>query len=223
MAAVLACCGYKGLEGEDSFLSHLSAAALWGILRPIPGQVDVAIIGETGRARRNGLRIHRPRTLELGMTTWQNGIPVTDPARTISDLRRAKPSRGGATPRQLRRAMRQAEVLGLPLGPGARTDRTRSDLERLFLRICRFRDISTPAVNVDVDGLEVDFLWREARLIVETDGYRFHRGRVAFENDRDRDLRLTELGYRVLRFSEIQLENEPGRVAAAVLRELAAS
>jgi very-short-patch-repair endonuclease len=119
--------------------------------------------------------------------------------------------------------MRQAAVLGLPLDPQARTDRTRSDLERLFLHICRRGEISAPAVNVDVDGLEVDFLWRENRLIVETDGYRYHRGRIAFENDHNRDLRLVELGYRVRRFSEAQLENEPSRVAAAVRRELAAT
>jgi very-short-patch-repair endonuclease/predicted transcriptional regulator of viral defense system len=223
MAAVLACCGYRGLESEDAFLSHASAAALWGLLKPGPGSIDVAIVGETGRARRRGLRIHRPRTLELTMTTSRSGIPVTDPARTIADLRRAKPSRGGATPAQVRRAMRQAEVLGLRLGPGSQADRTRSDLERLFLRICRRHDIPAPEVNVDVGGLEVDFLWRDRRLVVETDGYRYHRGRIAYENDHDRDLRLAELGFRGLRFSETQLENESDRVAAAVYSKLAAT
>jgi very-short-patch-repair endonuclease len=92
----------------------------------------------------------------------------------------------------------------------------------LFLRICRRHGISPPEVNVDVGGLEADFLWRRRRLIVETDGYRYHRGRVAFENDHDRDLRLRELGFDVLRFSETQLENEAARVAVAVSRELAA-
>lgn len=223
MAGVLACCGYGGLAAEDAFLSHRSAAALWGLLHVDGGPVDVAIVGENGRARRRGIRVHRPRTLEVGMTTSRNGIPVTNPQRTISDLRRAKRNRGGATPKELRLALRQAAVLGLSLGPGGRPERTRSDLEALFQRICRRHELPAPELNVRVGGFEVDFLWRDRRLIVETDGYRYHRGRVAFEDDRDRDLRLTELDFRVLRFSEIQLENEPARVAAAVRRELAAT
>lgn len=223
MAGVLACCGYGGLAAEDAFLSHRSAAALWELLPVNHGPVDVAIVGENGRARRKGIRVHRPRTLEVGMTTRRHEIPVTNPQRTISDLRRARPSRGGATPKELRRALRQAAVLGLPLGPGGRPERTRSDLEALFQRICRRHELPAPELNVRVGGLEVDFLWRDRRLIVETDGYRYHRGRIAFEDDHRRDLRLTELDFRVLRFSEIQLENEPARVAAAVRRELAAT
>ena len=156
------------------------------------------------------------------MTTRLDGIPVTDPRRTVSDLRRAKQRRGGASSKELRRAMRQAAVLGLPLGPDTRPERTRSDLERLFKRISRRNGIPAPEVNVKIDGLEVDFLWRDRRLIVETDGYRYHRGRIAFEDDRDRDLTLRSLGYEVIRLSDTQLEDEPEKVASIVRRLLAA-
>jgi very-short-patch-repair endonuclease len=219
MAAVLACCGYDGLDAGDAFLSHRSAAALWQLLPPNQGMVDVAIIGEAGRAKRAGVRAHRPRTLETEMTGRRFGIPVTKPARTIADLRLAPASRGGGTPMQVRRAIRQAGVLGLPLGPGRPPDRTRSDLERLFLGICARHRLATPRVNVEVGGMEVDFLWRERRLIVETDGYRYHRGRGAFEEDRRRDLRLRQLGYEVVRLSDDQVEKE-SRQVAAVLRRL---
>jgi very-short-patch-repair endonuclease len=184
--------------------------------------VDVAIVGETGRKRQAGLRIHRPRTLEVGMTTRRHGIPVTDPRRTVSDLRQARPSRGGANAAELRRAMRQAAVLGLSLGPGTKPERTRSDLEHLFRRICRRGGLPAPEVNVDVSGLEVDFLWRDQRVIVETDGYRYHRGRVAFENDRSRDLELRALGFAVIRLSDKQLEEEPDRVSTILRRLFAA-
>ena len=120
---------------------------------------------------------------------------------------------------QVRRAIRQTGVLGLPLGPGRPPDRTRSDLERLFLGICARHRLPTPRVNVEVGGIEVDFLWRERRLIVETDGYRYHRGRGAFEEDRRRDLRLRQLGYEVVRLSDDQVEKE-SRQVAAVLRRL---
>jgi very-short-patch-repair endonuclease len=222
MESVLACSGRGETETGDAFLSHRSAAALWRLLPPRNGLVDVAIVGEAGRTGHAGIRIHRPRTLEHRMTTHLHGIPVTDPQRTISDLRRAKPSRGGANSKELRRAMRQAAVLGLPLGPGTRRERTRSDLERLFNHICLRNRIPTPEVNVKVGGLEVDFLWRDRRLVVETDGYRYHRGRVAFENDRDRDLALRALGYAVIRLSDTQLEEEPEKVASIIRRLLAA-
>lgn len=222
IAAVLACRGYENGALSDAFLSHLSAARLLGLLPSLtrPGLIDVAVIGENGRSRQTGLRIHRPRTLEVTMTTQTRGIPVTDPTRTLSDLKRAKPSRGGATPAQLRRAMRQAAVLGMSVGPDQESERTRSDLEVLFLKICERHTVPIPEVNVKIGSIEVDFLWRGRRLIVETDSYRYHRGEISFQDDHARDLRLTELEFRVLRFSEIQLEREPARVAALVLSEL---
>ena len=141
MAAVLAC-------GGDAALSHRSAAALWGLLRPVGGRVDVAARGRSGRDRRSGIRVHRPRSLGAGEVTMRRGIPVTSPARTIADLRPVAPAW------EWRRAVRQAEFLGLPLGPEVESDGTRSDLERDFLRLCRRHGIPAPEVNVRV--AEVD-------------------------------------------------------------------
>jgi very-short-patch-repair endonuclease len=62
----------------------------------------------------------------------------------------------------------------------------------------------------------LDFLWRKSSLIVETDGFRYHRGRAAFEDDRARDLELRLLGYDVLRFTYRQLSGNPGGVARAL-------
>ena len=53
-------------------------------------------------------------------------------------------------------------------------------------------------MNALVEGLEVDALWPEQRLIVELDGYAFHRTRASFESDRARDATLQLAGYRVL-------------------------
>jgi very-short-patch-repair endonuclease len=70
-----------------------------------------------------------------------------------------------------------------------------------------------PEVNIRIDSLIVDFVWRQRQLIVETDGYKYHSGREAFEDDRDRDLRLKTLGYEVVRLSYRQVVDEPTRVA----------
>ncbi len=120
-----------------------------------------------------------------------------------------------------RKAVRQAEFKKLPLGPGLETDRTRSDLERDFLRLCRRFDLPTPEVNVRVGRWTVDFLWRERRLVVETDGYAYHRGRIAFQDDRARDLDLRRHGLDVRHFSEQQLNEEPAEVVADLRRALA--
>jgi very-short-patch-repair endonuclease len=156
------------------------------------------------------------------MVRRREGIPVTTPARTIADLRWAVQEGMPAcrvSAGELRRAIRQADVLGLPIGQGAGPDRTRSELERLFLRLCRRHRLPSPEVNVRIGSMIVDFLWRDRMLIVETDGYRYHRWRAAFEDDRDRDLRLRALGYQVVRASYRQVVYEP-RSVVAVIRKL---
>ncbi|HYQ79692.1 MAG TPA: DUF559 domain-containing protein [Solirubrobacterales bacterium] len=144
--------------------------------------------------------------------TVRDRIPVTTVARTLADL----PST--LAPYLVRRAVRQAEFLKLPTG--IETDRTRSDLERSFLRLCRLYGLPRPEVNVPIRGMTVDFLWRDAWLVVETDSYATHGGTVAFEDDRERDMRLRRLGFAVHHFSERQLELEPAAVAADVAAAL---
>jgi Transcriptional regulator, AbiEi antitoxin/Protein of unknown function (DUF559) len=207
MAAVLAC-------GPRAAVSHRSAAALWELLRTRSGPIDISVPGNGGREGHTGIRLHRSRTLSTAVVTRRHGIPVTRPARTIDDLR------GSVAEKELRRAIRQANVLGLPLGPHVKPDRTRSDLELDFLALCRRHGIPTPEVNVKVGGIEADFLWRDARLIVETDSYIYHRGEVAFQDDHNRNLKLRLRGYEVLRIGEEQIDNEPAAVAEALKQRL---
>jgi len=111
--------------------------------------------------------------------------------------------------------------MGLSTGAEHLTGGTRSDLELLFLRLCRRHRLPCPEVNRRVDGIEVDFLWRAKRVAVETDGYKFHRGQVSFENDHARDLRLRELGYELIRLSEKQLSGEEERIVELLRRAIA--
>jgi very-short-patch-repair endonuclease len=200
-------------------LSHRSAAELWQLLRFRPGPIDVLIPGYGGKKRRQGIRVHRSLTLLPAYVTLRDGIPVTTPARTIGDLRRVVSKRGKSgliSPWELRRAIRQAEVLGLPLGDDVENDGTRSDLEADFLRLCRRHRLPPPEVNVRLGPHLIDFLWRDRKLIVETDGYEYHRGRQAFQDDRGRDLDLRARGFQVIRLAEKQLNEEPRRVVEVV-------
>lgn len=200
--------------GPGAALSHCDAAAHWGLLSPTGGPVDIVVPGRGGRSRRPGIRIHRPRTLTTGDLTRHRGIPITTPARTIADLRRV------LAPAKLRGVIRQAEVLGYPLSDEVETDRTRSELERMFLSRCRRHRLPEPEVNVRVGPYRVDFLWREPRLIVETDGYRFHRGRQAFADDRGRDLELRRQGYEVIRLTPKLVRYQFAVVASVLSRHL---
>ncbi|MGN6216894.1 MAG: endonuclease domain-containing protein [Solirubrobacterales bacterium] len=148
------------------------------------------------------------------MCTHRHNIPVTTIQRTIDDLD------GCVPPHLLRRARRQAELKGIRLR-GAERKRSKSDLEEDFLALCRHYRLSHPETNTKIGRWEVDFVWRRQRVAVEVDSFVYHRGSIAFQDDRARDLDLRQRGYTVLRFSERQLEEEPQRVAADVARALA--
>jgi very-short-patch-repair endonuclease len=195
--------------GDGATLSHRSAAELWALLGPRSGAVDVSIPRRAGRARRAGIRLHRSMSLTDAMTTVRHGIRVTRPHRTLSDLRRA------VGPEELRDAIRAAEIAGLPIGDyGRLIQRTRSELELRFLHLIRRAGLPEPEVNVRVGPYLVDFLWRPQRLIVETDGDRYHRGLLASAEDNSRDDRLRALGYEVLRFGSRDVAKRPNAIVS---------
>jgi very-short-patch-repair endonuclease len=232
MAAVLAC-------GEDAVLSHRSAGKLWGILRPRrrsaangrgeESTVHITVPGAGGRKRHRGISLHRSSTLTPADCIRCDGIPVTKPARTLADLRPMLSEAAFAS------AVREAEFLRLPIGDdqssvgdGARrrdsskAPRTRTELESMLMALARRHRLVKPEVNVKVDRYEVDFLWRDQRLIAEVDGWESHGTRSAFEEDRARDARLTSLGYAVVRFTWHQVDREPQAVAQTIRNLLAA-
>jgi hypothetical protein len=209
MAAVLAC-------GESAVLSHGSAASLWGLLKPIEGPIHVSTPSTSGRSRRRGIHLHRAPSLRAPLlTTYRDNIPTTTVERTIEDLRASSL----LPPRLIRRATRQAELKGYRL-EHIKTDRTRSDLETAFLAFFASHRIPAPEVNVKLGRCEVDFFWRSHKLVVEADTFTYHRGSIAFEDDHARDLYLRQRGYTVHRFTDLQLEAEPERVAADIREAL---
>ncbi len=196
LAAVLAL-------GEGAVLSHVSAAALWGIRHSGSDRVHVTVPSGAGRTPRRGIVVHRSLTLGPADVDEHNAIPVTSVSRTLLDLA------GVLTPTRLERAIEQSLALWLfdlravhavlaanPRRPGATTlaeivarihdepSLTRRELEKLMLDLCDSHHIERPEVNVVVDDYEVDFLWRTHRLIVETDGLQWHGTPPALERDR---------------------------------------
>jgi very-short-patch-repair endonuclease len=211
LAAVLAC-------GENAVLSHRSAAELWGFMPRAKGPVHVTVPASSGRRSRPGIIVHRSRHLAPEHSAFHAGVRVTTPRRTLADLR-------PALDRDLRdRATRKALDLGLISRRDVEreTALTRSELERSFLALCRRHRLPKPLVNARIGPYEVDFLWPEQRLVVETDGFEHHGTREAFEQDRARDADLQARGYRVLRTTHRQIRDEARRVADRVRRLLTA-
>lgn len=181
------------------------------------------------------MELHRPKRLGDEDVDELRGIPITSPARTLVDLATV------LTPHQLERAVHQAEVLRLldvrevrdaMAGSGRRSRHldtflslpspgpTRSVAEDRFLELIRAAGLPTPRLNahVEVDGklIEVDALWRDARVIVEIDGAAAHATRRAFEDDRKRDAALAAEGFVVVRLTWRRITID----ARAVTREL---
>jgi very-short-patch-repair endonuclease len=99
---------------------------------------------------------------------------------------------------------------------------TRSEAERLLLAMVEDAQLPLPAVNVPLEGYEVDFFWRVEKLVVEVDGHGFHGHRAAFERDRRRDQRLVAAGYRVIRVTWRQLVGEPLALISRIAQALVA-
>jgi len=166
-------------------------------------------------------------------------IPVTTPPRTLLDLA------GVLRQRQLEKAFNEMEVLQLTdrlsipdligryptrratgalrkiLKNGERAHGpTRSALEDRFKAVLEQHGLPMPRFNghVAVAGrfFQVDCLWQGQRLVVELDGRAVHGTRRAFERDRERDRLLMVHGWRVVRITWHQLQDD----ASAVLSDL---
>jgi very-short-patch-repair endonuclease len=232
MAAVMGC-------GPGAILSHRSAAALWQLIASVRALVDVTSPRRSGRSRQS-IEAHYSGSLAAPDRAVVRGIPCTSVARTLLDLAAVVDAR------TLERACDQAEVLRLfdlravndvlrragahrgaaalraTVAGAAEPAFTRTEIEERFLAMCQNANLPRPEVNARIvvdDGtaVEVDFLWRRERLIVETDGRKTHGTRQAFERDRRRDQRLIRHGWRVVRCTWRQVVYEPEELFKTVV------
>jgi very-short-patch-repair endonuclease len=103
----------------------------------------------------------------------------------------------------------------------------RSRLEARLLPRLIEEGLPAPRTNVRLrlEGhhLEVDLLWEEQRLAIETDGEETHGTSAAFQRDRWRDQLLLAAGYRIARVTWAQVRDEPRAVVNRVARMLKAT
>lgn len=234
-----------GLEG-DAWASHHTAARLWGLrVHGRPGVIDITR-PYGASARRGSVQVHRSTSVPEHHVTVHRGVPLTTVPRTLFDVAR----RTGV--RVLDRAVEEALRAGLctvgslhrvlaELGGRGRpgTRKVREVLERRdvgYVPTASELEAVARAVLGSVPGIEweepmsddegyirrVDALVRDARLVIELDGERFHGQPSDVASDADGDLRLTRTGFVVQRFGWTDLTRRPEAVRAAVDRLVAA-
>ena len=210
--------------GPGAALSHQTAAWWWDLFSSSPRIVQIS--GPRRVRSLPSVHIHTPRELDV---VRHKRLRVTPVSRTLVDLA------GTVSFGDLRRALSEADhrrlldpaEVGAILGRGHRgagalrealrrhlpvLARTRSELELRFLELCEVVALPIPEVNVFVEGLMVDALWRNERVVVELDGHAAHDREAAAERDRHRDLILRGAGYRVHRYTWQQVTREPESV-----------
>lgn len=234
MAAVLA-------TGAPAAASRRTAAALWRLPGFEPGAVEVTQVRGPS-ARNPGRGLHDSKFLPPHQVRMVDGIPVWCPERTLLDLcgcvhpQRAERALDNALAMELTTIERVGLMLaetGVRGRPGTALLRRilgvraadyvppASELEALLLSVLATAGLPEPERQAWVGGTQapigrVDFVYRDARLVIEADSRRHHSSWLDVEADHRRDLLLRAPGWEPMRVTWHQLLKEPQLVVAAV-------
>ena len=235
LAATMAC-------GPGSVVSHGTAAWLLGLRDRRPEAIDVIAPVEAGRKIAGISRRFVPQP--VAREVWRrHGVPVTSPARTIVDCAGSDPAGVGALIEQVaveglldvpaidrvldgprRRGSKQLLRTVAPWRRYKRGIKLRSRMEAKLLPLLTEAGLPIPETNVRLriagKAYEVDFLWRRQKLIVETDGGRFHDNPAAGARDSRRNHALVGAGYRVPRLVWEDLRDRPQATMDEIARLL---
>ncbi|MEE8602429.1 DUF559 domain-containing protein [Euzebya tangerina] len=230
------------VAGEDSRLTSHSALHLLGVLDQ-PGRVVQVVVPEgKGSRKRQTFNVRRAVNLPDVVTT-RSGLRSVPVAYAICDY--GRDASDGAVAFAISRALGLRLTTLVELAqvvaqrgkfPGsARLRRVLRDFdgveshskrERLLHRRLRRRGLTSVVAQRavrDLDGRVVakaDLAVPEIKLIIEVDGPH-HFSPAQQEADRQRDRRLRALGWTTIRITCYELDENPERVVAEILRLVA--
>jgi hypothetical protein len=227
--------------GRSAALSHRAAAAEHDLIAS-RGRVDVTVTSRPDRPPRSrGVDLHYTRRWGPGDVVWVHGLPCTSVERTLADLAGGPRNRDfvrawntadqrlladvSQLGRQLARRRRGWRTLRSRLERADAVPPTESELELLFLELCRTYGLPAPVcqwplITEDRSG-RVDFVWPDLGVAVEVDSRRWHAIQDAYERDREKDLALRQAGFDPHRYTYAQVQRKAPQVAAAVRAALA--
>ena len=212
--------------GPRTMLSHRTASRITDLPTPSFDGIEVTLVGRRHRSG-DGLIVYSIDAIEPHELRRHCGLPITSPSLTLLDLA------GRVTRAELARALNEARVQDLvsdgeltatlrahPNRRGARALAqflrseeaefvVESEAERRCLKLMMRYGLKPDAAGAEIGPYRVDFLYEEERLIVEVDGYRFHRTRQRFVGDRRRRAALMAWGYEVFPITWADLVDRP--------------
>lgn len=221
-------------NGDRAVASGLAAAWWLELTKFAPALVEVTVPRVSNHTRRAGVRLRR-RDLNAADVAERRGLGVTALPLTVVEAA----VRVGGGPQLVDRALQRHTQLpalwnahlrnkGRHGSPAARRllqaadDGTRSEAERLMVRLLKAARITGWSANQRVAGYEVDILFRTAKVAIEIDGFAFHSDAESFQRDRTKQNAIALIGYQVLRFTWLDLVEYPDRVLSEVKRAIGA-
>ncbi|WP_192724215.1 type IV toxin-antitoxin system AbiEi family antitoxin domain-containing protein [Mycobacterium sp. OAS707] len=214
--------------GTKATASGLAAAWWHGVTRYAPEVVEVTVPKVSNHRQRPGVRARR-RDLAPKDVVERNGLRVTALPLTVVE---AAARRGGGAKLMdsaLQRHVELAQLWNAHLrnkgrhgSPAARqllhaaSDGARSEAERLLIKLLRDNNITGWKANYPLAGFKIDVAFPSQKVAVETDGWAFHSSQEDFQTDRERQNKIALLGWKVLRFTWLDLTEYPQRVLAEI-------
>jgi very-short-patch-repair endonuclease len=214
--------------GTNATASGLAAAWWHGVTRYAPDVVEVTVPKVSNHRKRPGVRTRR-RDLAPKDIVERNGLRVTALPLTVVE---AAARRGGGARLMDSALQRHVELpqlwnahlrnKGRHGSPAARrllqaaSDGARSAAERLLIKLLRDNNITGWKANYPFAGFKIDVAFPGEKVAIETDGWAFHSGQEDFQNDRERQNKIALLGWKVLRFTWLDLTEYPQRVLAEI-------
>jgi very-short-patch-repair endonuclease len=214
--------------GTKAAASGLAAAWWHGVTRFAPDVIEVTVPKVSNHRARFGVRTRR-RDLAPKDIVERNGLRVTALPLTVVE---AAARRGGGARLMDSALQRHVELpqlwkahlrnKGRHGSPAARRllhaacDGARSEAERLLIKLLRDNNITGWKANYPLAGYKIDVAFPGEKVAVETDGWAFHSSQEDFQNDRERQNKIALLGWKVLRFTWLDLTEYPQRVLAEI-------
>jgi len=229
----------------DAVVSHESAARVHSVEGLDPRRVTVTV--PVRRSNRfNGVIVHQLTDLTEEETTSVDGLPVTDPGRTVIDLAAVLPPRllAEVLDQTVRMKLATYELVADRLEAKARRGKpgvvilrsilegrlggvyvSESTLETRLLRLLDQGGLPRPDPQYRPDWLRhingrVDLAYVAEEVIVEGDSQRWHGSPDAFQLDRRRDNLAQLAGWLILRFTWEDITQRPSYVVATVRQAL---
>lgn len=218
--------------GDGAVASHRTAAQLWRLPVSRSDAIEIASPLER-RMRISGVRAHRSGIWDERDIASVARVPVTSPARTLTDLSSSLtvPELGRAVDDGLRRGIVSLSAMhavarrfGIAPGRSPKTmhavlakrvpgyDPGDSELETRVWEVIRRAGLPLPTrrfrTRVGDRVLTIDLAYPADRIAIEVDGFDPHRGRTAFDVDRVRQNALVLDGWTLLRFTSLSTDDQ---------------